>query len=168
MSIDISAEVGLRLESQIERLCSLLESALLRAPRIRVLKHTKTASNTTWNFLDVTPGGVPDGRVYDVRNVVVAGDDPAAALTTTPVIVFRFAGDLPPDASTCPSNLDLLFPGFGVAVPQRITASRGQFALRPGDHLGIGIKGVANGVNVHVSATALDWSESDSLAWIAP
>ena len=172
MSIELDAGIAITLGDQIERLCKMLERlyTLTDAPRFRRIKMAKTsaASAAAWMFFDVTPGGVPTGRVFDVRNLSVCADDPSAQLAGTAVIAFKFFGHLPSDGATCPTDLNIVNPGYNALIPVTSTYRRLQCTLQPSEHLGVGVKGLGNGVNVHVNGQMMDWGEADVLPWLAP
>ena len=175
MSLDLQAGADLKLVLQglsdrldvmnrFERKFTDYEYLLGRRPLyLTVPPIGKTAGSNTWHFLDC--GGPNSGRIRDIRLITVCGDDPSAQQAATSVVAFKHSsGDLPPDGATIPTNLWIINPGFNFPIPVASAFSRDQCFLTYPWKLGIAVKGMANGVNFHVSYAAMDWDADYSLS----
>ncbi len=161
----IDLEVGLALgigkltESidQLVRRLGLTHSPLIR--KYGPLSYTAAAAQPTYGFLDL--GGPLAGQLWDVRRIVVMGQDPFSSVTGS---VFPFITTAQPtDTSTEPQSFGHIVNVPTAAIPNVDTWGKGQVML-VGSHsesLFLCLKSLGNNQTVVAYLEVMQINESD-------
>lgn len=98
-------------------------------------------------------GSVPQGRVWQIRRLIVGG---IKVTTTAAGTAYAFAQGAPPTDLNLTSCVDIFS-----SLPQGNTYGTHQLFLLPGEHLFVVFQGATNGQQYAASARVEDWAQAD-------
>jgi hypothetical protein len=150
VGLDFFISLGAKIGSLADAIDSDRADRRRQAPGDAWLQQSGTAGSSGIVVLDM--GSVPQGRVWDIRRMVVGG----AKVTSSPAgSAYAFVQGAPPTDLSITNCVDIF-----LTLPQGDTYGTHQLFMTRGEHLWVVFSGAANGTQYAASARIEDWAET--------